>query len=55
MQDLHATMMHVPGDEILVGILADLPADQQDQLRSSERKLVEYLANRAHSEERAEN
>lgn len=41
-----AAMMHVPRDETLVDALADLPADRQEQLRRSERKLVEYLASR---------
>lgn len=37
-------MVHVPKDEVLVDALADLPVGQQEQLRGSERKLVEYLA-----------
>ena len=41
-----ATIVYVPRDEILADALADLPADRQEQLRRSERKLVEYLASR---------
>lgn len=47
------TMVHVPRDEILVDVLAELPADQQEQLRSSERRLVDYLASRLLDEEEA--
>jgi hypothetical protein len=37
-------MAHVSRDKIFIGALAKLSADQQKQLRRSERKLVEYLA-----------
>ena len=43
-----ATMVYVPRSQTLVDALADLPADQQEHLRRSERKLVEYLAARDH-------
>jgi hypothetical protein len=39
-------MVYVPRDETLVDALADLPADRHEQLRRSERKMVEYLASR---------
>jgi hypothetical protein len=39
-------MLYVPHDVTLVDALADLPAERQEQLRRSERKLVEYLAAR---------
>jgi hypothetical protein len=45
------TMVHVARDEILVDALAELPADQQEWLRSSERKLIDYLDRRALGEE----
>lgn len=46
-QGLHtATMVHVPRDETLGDALGELSADQQEQIRNRERKLVEYLATR---------
>lgn len=48
-----AVVLYVLGDEILVDALAELPADQQEQLRHSEHKPVEYLASRALGEEQA--
>lgn len=38
-------MMYVSRNEILPDALADLPTEQREQLRHSERNLVEYLAN----------
>jgi hypothetical protein len=46
-------MVHVPRDEVLVDALAKLPADQQEQLRRSEHKLVDYLASRPRDAEGA--
>jgi hypothetical protein len=46
-------MVHVPRDEILTDALAELPAAKQEQLRNSERKLVNYLASRTPGEEEA--
>jgi hypothetical protein len=37
------TMVHVPRDEVLVDALLALPAERQEQLRKSERKLLDYL------------
>jgi hypothetical protein len=36
-------MVYVPRDEVLVDALAHLPAEQREQLRRSERKLIDYL------------
>jgi hypothetical protein len=37
------TMVYVPRDEVLVDALLALPAERQEQLRKSERKLIDYL------------
>jgi len=44
-------MVHVPRDVVLVDALAKLPLELQDQLRQSDRKLVQYLDARWHDEE----
>ena len=36
-------MVYVPRDEVLVDVLLELSAERQEQLRSSERKLIDYL------------
>jgi len=41
----------VPRDEILIDALAELSSDQQEQLRNSELKLVDYLDGRGLGEE----
>jgi hypothetical protein len=40
-------MIYVPRKVVIVDELADLPAEQRDQLRHSERKLIDYLDRRA--------
>jgi hypothetical protein len=40
-------MIHVPRSELIVDELADLPVEQQDQLKRSERNLIDYLDRRA--------
>jgi hypothetical protein len=45
------SMVHVPRDVVLVDALAKLPLELQDQLRQSDRKLVQYLDARWHDEE----
>ena len=37
------SMVYVPRGEVLVDALADLPVDQREQLKRSERKLIDYL------------
>jgi hypothetical protein len=39
-------MVFVPRDEVLMDALAGLPVEQQERLRSSEWKLVDYLDRR---------
>jgi hypothetical protein len=36
-------MVYVPRDEALVDVLMELPIEQQQQLRNTERKLIDYL------------
>jgi len=43
-------MVYVPREEILVDVLAGLPAERREQLRHSERKLVGYLDRQAPDE-----
>lgn len=45
-----AAMVHVPRGEVLADALAELPVAQQEQLRSSERRLIDYLYERAPGE-----
>lgn len=40
------SMVHVPREKILADALAGLPADEQERLRRSERRLVAYLDSR---------
>jgi hypothetical protein len=40
-------MVYVPRDEVIVDDLAHLPVEQREQLRHSERKLIDYLDRRA--------
>jgi len=40
-------MIHVPRGAVIVDELAHLPAEQRDQLRRSEWKLIDYLDRRA--------
>jgi hypothetical protein len=40
-------VIHVPRTEVIVDELDHLPAEQRDQLRRSERKLIDYLDRRA--------
>ena len=44
------SMVYVPHEEILVDVLAGLPAERREQLRHSERKLVGYLDRQAPDE-----
>jgi hypothetical protein len=44
-------MVYVPREEVLIDALAKLPADRQERLRSSELKLVDYLASRGIGED----
>ena len=44
------SMVYVPREEILVDVLAGLPAERRERLRRSERKLVGYLDRRASGE-----
>ena len=46
-------IVHVPRDEILEDALAELPSDQQVQLRRGKPKLAAYLASRDIGDERA--
>jgi len=40
-------MFYVPREVVIVDELADLPVEQRDQLRHSERKLIDYRDRRA--------
>jgi hypothetical protein len=44
-------MVYVPRAEVLIDALAKLPSDQQERLRNSELKLVDYLASRGIGED----